>query len=710
MKLSKRIMLLLVLLIQLSIAEEGMYPLSELQKLDLHSLGFKVEAADIFNEDGLSLADAIVNIGGCTGSFVSPDGLILTNHHCVFRAVQAASSKEHDYINDGFIAESREYEIEAKGYTIRITDSYRDVSAEVLGAVNDTMDFATRHKAIKQKIKQIVADAENKFEGKRAEVAEMFKGQNYVLFIYTYLKDVRLVYVPPRSVGEFGGDIDNWEWPRHNADFSFLRVYAAPDGSPAEYSPDNVPFSPKKYLQINPQGVEEEDRVFILGYPGRTYRHRTSHFMSFEQEFRMPRVVDWYGWQMQLMGKMGENDPDIRLKLTSRVKGLANTEKNYRGKLQGMFRLKLVDKKRAGEENILKFIRSKPELKEKYGSVLEEIGSIYEEKRQTAQRDFILSYLMRSVNMFNFAQTVYKAAEEREKEDLERESAYMDRNFKRTKKYTLLRLKIYHEETDKHILKRLLQMTSELPQEESIKELNELFPAEQTDEIINRAYQISELNNDSVLHSALDKTPQEVRDMQDPFIKWYEKLKPVYDSLKDRNEAHSGAMNRLAARWAEVKNLYLKKDFIPDANGTFRLTFGRIRGYSPADAVYKYPITTLTGVIEKTTGFPPFNTPQKIIDLHGDRDFGRFKSEKLNNLPVGILYNMDTTGGNSGSPVLNAGGELIGLNFDRAFEATINDYAWSESYSRSIGVDIRYILWIVEKYAGADYLLEEMGI
>ena len=278
----------------LLLAEEGMWPMSEIHKLDLRSKGLEIEPAAIYNPDSISLIDGICKLDGCTGSFVSPKGLILTNHHCAYGAIQTASSLEHDYIQDGFMAQSPSHEIQAKGYTVRITESYRDVSVEVLSAVTTEMDFAERTKAIDKKIKQIVKAAENNQPGKRAEVSEMFSGRTYVLFIYTYLKDVRLVYAPPRSIGEFGGEIDNWMWPRHNGDFSFMRAYVAADGSPAEYSPDNVPYQPKKYLQVAPEGVDEGDFVFIFGYPGRTYRHRTSHYLAYEQDIRMPYVADLY--------------------------------------------------------------------------------------------------------------------------------------------------------------------------------------------------------------------------------------------------------------------------------------------------------------------------------------------------------------------------------------------------------------------------------
>lgn len=696
-------------------ADEGMWPMSEIHKLNLQEKGMKLKPLELYNPDGISLIDGICKVGGCTGSFVSPNGLILTNHHCAYGAAQSASTAEHDYIKNGFLAKNMSEEIQAKGYTVRITDSYQDVSKEVLSVVQDDMDLAERTKAVEKKMKEIIKKAEKENPGKRADVSEMFIGKTYVLFIYTYLKDLRMVYVPPRSIGEFGGDVDNWMWPRHTGDFSFMRAYVAPDGSPADYSPENVPYQPKKYLKVAPEGVNQEDFVFILGYPGRTYRHQTSFYMAYEEEIRMPYVVQWYQWQIDLMQKMGESDRAVMLKHLSRIKGLSNTEKNYRGKLIGLNRLKLVDHKRKEEKALQQFIDADPERKMKYGTLLSDIGAIYQEMRDEAGRSLVLGYLLRSSNLLNYAYRIYEASIERGKKDVERESAYMDRNFDRTKQRLFLSLKDYYEPTDKIIFKEMLMRAAALPEEQKIPAINEILKGQSNaeaviDKFIENAYKSSNLANEDFLKDALNKKPKQIEKLDDPFVKLAVQLYPTYQERKEKSEARRGAIDKLYAELIDIKKEFLAKDFVPDANGTLRLTYGRIRGYSPRDAVYYHPITTVEGVMEKTTGEEPFDTPQKLMDLVKKQDFGRFKNPKLNSVPVAILYNMDTTGGNSGSPVLNAKGELVGINFDRAFEATINDYAWSEDYSRSIAVDIRYVLWVTQKFGEAGYLLEEMGV
>jgi len=717
---TKKILIFLVLLFfvilfsQSFFADEGMWPISEIHKLDLQSKGLEISSNDIYNPKGISLIDGIVKVGGCTGSFVSPEGLILTNHHCAYGAVQAASTDKDDYIRHGFLARKREEEIPAKGYTVRITESYRDVSNEVLSALKKGMDLEERTKVIEKRIKHIEMEAEKDNPGKRAEVAEMFIGKTYVLFIYTFIKDIRLVYVPPRSIGEFGGETDNWMWPRHTGDFSFMRAYVAPDGKHAEYSPSNVPYLPKKFIRVAPEGVNEGDFVFTLGYPGRTYRHQTSYYLAYEEEIRMPYVVNWYGWQISVMTKMGEKDRSIAIKHLSRIKRLSNTMKNYRGKLKGLKRLDLAKKRRNEEKALQKFIESDEKRNAKYGRILEEIENVYRDMCERSDYELILNYLNRSANMLSFGYTAYEAAIELQKENLERESDYMDRNFMQTKQRLQLTLENYYEQTDKVILREMLLQAARLPARFRIPAIHDMIsgkdPETAIDDFIEKAYSLSKLAGEGVLMDALEKTPQELEKMKDPFIELAKALYSTYQRQKKIQDARKGALDPLYAQLLDVKRQYLEKDFVPDANRTLRLTFGRIKGYEPVDAVYYHPITTLDGVIEKTTGEEPFDTPQKLIDLFKAGNFGRFEHAELKSIPVCILYDMDTTGGNSGSPVLNARGELVGINFDRAFEATINDYAWSESYSRSIAVDIRYVLWITQKFGEVDYLLEEIGV
>jgi hypothetical protein len=695
----------------LSYADEGMYPVTGLSKLDLRALGISLDARDLYNPAGTSLIDAIVNTGGCTGCFVSPEGLILTNHHCVFGSVQAISTPEHDYVTDGFLARERSEEVPARGATVRIIDSYRDVSGEVLSAVNDTLSPVARSGALSARIRSITLEAEGQRAGTRADVAEMVPGKSYVLFLYTYLRDVRLVYVPPRGIGDFGGDTDNWTWPRQTGDFSFLRAYVAPDGSPADYSPRNIPYTPKRHLTIQPAGVDQEDVVFVLGYPGRTYRHRTSDFLAYEQEIRMPFVADLYAWEIAVMREAVRAERAFALKLGAKIETLANTEKNYRGKIQGMRRLHLVDKKRMEEEDMQRFIQRDPQRLARYGSVLKTIAAVYREMTQVADRELILD-AFRSISVpLSVAITLNDAARERPKPDMQRLSEYMDRNFGRTKDGVGRSISSFHRPNDKVLLRELIQRAARLPAERKLGGLDAVVGADTSDDALDRylngAYDTTRLT-DSAYVTGLLADPASVPG--DPFLDLARALAPAYDSLREVRQERDGRLSRETALLMDVKQEFLKSNFIPDANGTLRFTYGRVRGYSPADATWYAPFTTLKGVAEKQTGHEPFDAPHQLLELQKKKAYGRYADRHLNDVPVGLLYNLDTTGGNSGSPVMNARGELVGVNFDRVYEATINDYAWSEQYSRSIAVDIRYVLWVTEYIGGAAHLLSEMGV
>lgn len=685
-------------------AEEGMFPISEIAGLQLADKGLKLTAGDVFNAEQTCLVDGICKVNGCTGSFVSPSGLIITNHHCAYRAIQSSSSTANDYLRDGFQAKSLGDEIPAKGYTVRITESFEDVSDQVLSAITSEMSYTERTKAIEQRQKELEKAAEKEHVGRRAEVAEMFAGKTYVLFLYTYIKDVRLVFAPPASVGNFGGEIDNWEWPRHTGDFSFMRAYVAPDGSSAEYAKENVPYRPKRYIQVEPEGVDEGDFVMLIGYPGRTARHKTASFLRYEQDVRLPYVVDLYQWQIEQMEQAGKQDRAIALKHLSRMRSLANVEKRSRGQLKGLVRKKIVATRKAAEAELQAFIDSDDERREKYGSLLKDIAAIYAEL-ESNQHELDIQNLRSASRLMYFAFTIYDAAVERQKADVERETPYMDRNIDLTRERLRLAVKDYHAPTDRLILKEMLRRVRSAA--DKTQDIADQLPAEDS---LDDLYSMTSLDDPNFVQSCFDKTPEQLAAMNDSAISAIIRLYPKYLELREQSKSREGELDQLYGDLITVKQEFLKQSFVPDANATLRLTYGQIKGYSPGDAVYKSPITTLGGAVAKATGVEPFILPQSIIDKHAGRDFGQFIHPKLKDVPTAILYDTDTTGGNSGSPILNGEGRLVGVNFDRAFEATINDFAWNESYSRSIGVDIRYALWITGKVFGADHLLTELGV
>ncbi|MGB5896139.1 MAG: S46 family peptidase [Ignavibacteriaceae bacterium] len=704
------ILSLLLLAMIPSVPDEGMFPLSEISNLDLNSAGLKISVDEVYNPNGVSLVDALVKIGGCTGSFVSPEGLIITNHHCSFGAVQKVSTTINNYLENGFLAETREEEIPAEGFTCRITISYKDVSAEILEAANQADDITERTKAIRKEIKKIVKKEEEKDSTIKAEVSEMFVGQSYVLFRYKTIKDVRLVYVPPLSIGDFGGESDNWIWPRHTGDFSFLRAYVAPNGSSADYSEENVPFTPKKYLEVNPNGVNEEDFVFLLGYPGRTFKHQPSQLLKFQMEYQLPYISKLYRWMIDLFEEKGEDDPEFALKISSRIKSLANVEKNYKGKMRGFKRLDLREKKKEEENRLQDYIEADLELKEKYGNVLMEIDEVYNEIHSEGRLRLVLIMINRYSTLYRLAFLLLDYHNELTKPEDERLSLYTEKRRKDLLKQIDNMFKDYNPELDKKILKKIIGDARTFPETQSFSQFSKYENAEELNEQIDEIYDDTELMDIEEYKALLFGSTEDVNDLDDHAILFAKEFYELNDEIENKRDARSGKLNILLAQFMEVKKLFLDKSFIPDANRTLRLTYGYIRGYEPADAIYYSPISTLKGVIEKGEEKGDYKLLPVIRKLYEKKDFGKFEDEKLGDVPVAILYNTDTSGGNSGSPIMDAYGRLVGVNFDRPIEATINDFVWSEEYSRSIGVDIRYILWITQKVGHADFLLDEMGI
>jgi hypothetical protein len=696
--------------------EEGMFPLSEIHKLDLKKAGLKINQNEIYNPNGTSLVDALVNVGGCTGSFISNQGLIITNHHCAFSAVQLASTPEHDYLTNGFVAATHEQEIEAKGLTCRITDSYEDVSDRILGAVAQITDPSSRLKLINDAMKNIALEAETKDPGIQAEVSEMFIGKTYVLFKYKTIQDVRLVYVPNRQVGEYGGETDNWVWPRHTGDFSFMRAYVSPDGKPAKYAKNNIPYTPKKFLKVNPNGTNEEDFVFILGYPGRTFRHRPAQFIEYQQQFVLPYVSNLYDFQNTTMENAGKKDKATEIKLATRIKRNANVLKNYRGKLQGLKGIDLISQKKTEDAALAKFINNNIDVKARYGNLMSDIDNLYKLINGDAKRDLWLTQVYNSTSLLGVSKNIntFKMALDAQPEN--QKAAFFNQNKPRLKQFLGGNYEAYDIDADRKIFKKMLmdaaQFSSDQPVNAVAKISNKSTDQEKAiDDVVNNIFGTTKLKDTAYVFNTLLASAKSISAYSDPLLSFEKDIASQIAELKPEKDRRDGVLNKLMGDYVNVKEKFLKKDFIPDANSTLRLTYGYVRGYWPADASYMRPYTTIKGILEKgTSGNPEFDYPAQIRALWEAKDFGPFAKKDLKDVPVAFLYNMDTTGGNSGSPVMNAQGELIGVNFDRAYGATINDYAWNESYSRSIGVDIRYVLWVAAKIDKANFLLKEIGV
>ncbi len=703
----------LAMLVVPAAADEGMFPISAIGRLHLESRGLRLPLTDVYNPGGASLVEAIVQVGGCTGSFVSPDGLILTNHHCAFGALQAASSAAHDYVTDGFLAASREDEMRATGLTAQFAESYRDVSSAVLAGITPGMDPAGRARTIETRTRQIEKTEEASRPGTRAEVAEMFAGRSYVLFVYRIFRDVRVVYVPPRAIGEFGGEDDNWMWPRHTGDFSFLRVYVGADQHAADFDPANVPYHPRTFLKVDPAGAAEGDFVFLLGYPGSTYRHRSAAYLAFEAEVRMPFVADVLETQTGIMERAGRDDRAVALKFDARVKGLSNVMKNYRGKIAGIRRTGLVARRRREEADLARFIAADPARAARYGSLLPDLSAVYADMRRTAPRDLLLDLLWgpntSTSTVLAAALTLEAHARNLARPDVERETPYTNRNLARTRASLLRSVSDYDAATDRALLEERLGAALALPADLRVAGLDGWLAGRTLDAALDAAYAGTRLADAGTVDDLWSRAAAALAEVRDPFLDLARRLGPAFEDARLARERRDGTLNRLRANLVAARAELQQADFVPDANRTLRLTYGHVKGYAPRDGMLARPFTTLAGVVEKTTGVPPFyDTPAALLARAGEHDYGPYAAPSLGTVPVDLLYDADTTGGSSGSPVLNARGELVGVNFDRVWEATINDYAWSAEYSRSIGVDIRYVLWVASKVSGATAVVHEV--
>lgn len=697
-----------------SVPDEGMYPLSDLNRAGLKKAGLKISERDIYNPGQIGLVDALVQVSGCSGSFVSPNGLIITNHHCAFSAVQLASSPQHNYLENGFVANNQEQEIEAKGLTIRITDSYEDVSQQILNAIANVNDPIERINIINKKRAEIAQEAEVKDPSIKAEVSEMFIGKSYVLFRYKTIEDVRLVYIPRQDIGEFGGETDNWVWPRHTGDFSFLRAYVAPDGSSAKYSKNNVPYKPKKHLKVNPKGVDENDFVFILGYPGRTFRHRPAQYIEYQQQFLLPYTSELFDFQNQQMALAGKNDKATELALATRIKRNANVLKNYRGKLKGLRNIDLIQTKKQEDQALATFIKSKPELKAKYANLMNDIDQHYKLVFSDAEKELWFNNLYSGIRSLqiaglvnDFKEAIAKQAGQSNKQQL------FDANIVRFKQQLDGLYEAYNEKADQNIAGHMFSQAYQFDNKNIVQAIatKNFDSTSQAETYIKDAIANSSVSNKNKLYNEVLKNVSSLLAYNDELMNFQQNIEKELEPFRQEQKRREGVLNRLMGEYVAVKEVYQSKNFIPDANSTLRLTFGNIKGYSPADATYMKPFTTVKGLIEKgNSGDPEFSYPEAIKQAWLNKNFGAYSKSGTNDVPVNILYNMDTTGGNSGSPIMNAYGELIGVNFDRSYDATINDFAWNESYSRSIGVDIRYVLWIADKIDNAQFIIKEMGI
>jgi len=682
----------------------------------LRKLGLEIPPEQLWSREGAGLLDAAVRIEGCSAGFISPRGLLITNHHCAFSILQQHSTPERDLITHGFLARTPAEELPGPGVRATVPHRTTDVTAEVEGAVPAGADDLARFRAIERKQKELVAACEQA-PHRRCQVAAYDDGLRYVLIEDLELPDVRLVYAPPRSVGEYGGEIDNWSWPRHTGDFALLRVYAGPDGQPAPRADANVPYRPKHFFPVAAKGAGPDDFVMLAGYPGRTFRSFTEAEMRERAELYYPRRAELYRNWIDRMEAASAKDEAARIALADRMKGLANNEKNARGQVAGIARGHILERKAADERQILEWAAGRPEQQ---GAVAahDELAKLVAERRRTWDRDFLLEQMNRGPKPLDLALTLVRWAGEKAKPDLEREPDYQERNRERLADRLEREQKRMHLPTEAELLADVLSRFAALPAGNRVPAVESFLGADgggnrgnvrpRVDDLLAR----TKVTDAAERKKMFDESEEQLQARRDPLLDLAFALDRELRDLKVRDDRFKGAVSRLRPPWQRAVIAHAGHPVAPDANGTLRVSFAHVQGYRPKDGMWMQPQTTVGGVVEKDTGEEPFNAPKELLAAAPQAGRSRFADRKLKDVPVAFLADADTTGGNSGSPVLNGRGELVGVNFDRVWENVANDFGYNPDVARNVSSDVRYLLWILETTRGEDArgLFEEMGI
>ncbi len=696
-----------------AMAQEGMWLLNQIDQLNLKDAGLEISTTQIYSPGNPAISNAVVQLGGGTASFVSPEGLLLTNHHVAYTALQRASDVQSNYLTDGFLAREKSKEIKAPGYEARILVEMKDVTDIIFKAVKGIDDLEERDRKINEISEEMTKEIEDKTSDADARVVAMYNGKQYILFVYKVLKDIRIVYSPPLSIGNYGGEIDNWMWPRHTGDFSFLRAYVTPDGTGSEYNEENVPYKPEIWLKVAQKPIEPGDLTFVVGFPGSTTRYRTSNSAAWNLIENYPFSIDNFSSIIALAEELTMDDPDGQLKVANLTKGLANAKKNYQGKVDGMIKTKYVERKIKFEQEFTTWVNSTPETKKKYGHILGQIQEQYKVIKKTKDRDNILGMFQGlSGTRTDAAFYAFLIATEREKPEDERMPGFSPRlidNLANGLQYTY---NDYYEPFDKAMLVRTLKQVQKLPAGQRIESLDYIL--NQSDEsiefFVDEAYKNSKLDNLEYVVALFDKSSEELKALNDPILNMMSNLYLYIEENREMNNSFGTIVIDLRKQYIDALYEWKGSTLYPDANSTIRFTYGPVKGYTPQDAVWYEPITTLKGVVEKNTGIMPFNAPEKLIKLYETRNFGQWADPELKDVPIAFLHRCDITGGNSGSPVMNARGEVIGVCFDGNYEAMISDWQYDYEIQRTISVDIRYVLFITEKFADAGFILKEMGV
>ena len=696
-------------------ADEGMWlPSLISQRIsDMQEKGFRLNAEDIYSINQASLKDAVVLFGrGCTGEVISPEGLLLTNHHCGYGQIQRHSSVEHDYLKDGFWAMSRSEELPNPGLTVSFLERMEDVTEMVLDGYTPDMTEDQRVQIVKKNSKSLIDEATKEGKGLRATVEALYYGNQYFLFLYREYSDIRLVGAPPSSIGKFGGDTDNWMWPRHTGDFSMFRIYADKNNDPAPYSEDNVPYQPKKFFKLSTAGVQEGDFTFIYGFPGRTQEYIHSEGVRYIEETGDPHKINLRTLRLDIQKRHMSASQKVRIQYSSKNASVANAWKKWQGEVKGIRKMKTVQKKQEFEQEFERWAKGG-----EFEGLTEKIASIYKELEPYAFAADYYSETARTIEMANFAAGLYSAYRENSEDGT--------LSFDSSKATSSIEAfyKDWHLPIDKE---SFIAMMNEFERNVPAEFKPDYFKAMirkhggaegWADFIFGKSIftdrvKAEKFIRDNVSQKVLAKDRKAIK--KDPatefaleFAEWYSTdIQPVVTRLNQ--ELQLAYREYMRGQMVYCRTQRVPKAFYPDANLTLRVAYGHIKGYSPADAIYYKPSSTMKGIIQKDNPeIFDYNIPQRFREVYAAKDFGRW-TDHTGEVPVCFIATNHTTGGNSGSPVINGDGNLIGINFDRVWEGTMSDIVFDPEICRNISLDIRYVLFTVEKIGGAGYLIDEM--
>jgi hypothetical protein len=695
-------------------ADEGMWLPSQLPSIakNLKAAGFRGDATALADLTRAPL-NAVVRVGGGTGSFVSADGLLVTNHHVAFGVIQYNSKPDRDLITNGYVAADRAGELPANpDYRARVTVGFDKVTDRILAQARGKTGRAY-YDAVDAASKALVAECE-KADGLKCSVATMFYGRDFYLVKQLELRDLRLVYAPPRAIGNYGDETDNFMWPRHAGDFTILRAYVGPDGKPADYSPDNKPYHPPSHLQIATDGVAEGDFVMLAGYPGITYRHRTAAEFADQVEWRLPTSVAVLKGLQDVIEAQGHASPDAAIRYASQLQSLKNGIKRFSGELEGLQRSDAVVGRREDEAAMLAWLATQPEAKTLKPDIDQAMALIAQGK-DVRERDLLLGLLSSQTQLMRGALNVDRLAVERPKPDAARETGFQARDEELIQGQLKQIQRRYDPKVEKALVTSLMTRYQQLPPAQHLAEVDTVFgttPAALA-KALDGIYGATKFGDEAERNRLFAASPADVEKSADAILVAARTLRPALLRIEDEKKGRDGDLLRLRPAYMQALIGYREKQgsaVYPDANSTLRVSYGKVTPLVARDAVTYAPLTTVQGIVEKNTGKVPFDAPQPLLDAIHKGDFTGYADPKTGAMPVDFLSNLDTTGGNSGSPVLNAKGELVGLNFDSNWEAVSASWKYDPRYKRAIHVDMRYMRWLMDKVYPSPSLLKELGV